>query len=260
MLELLQRLIRRLLKVPPEPDPPLGRPASVRVFRAAPGFLRYRLLGWGWKQVGALVGLLAGLAFFQSVAGEMGEAPGVLGWLPWTWLEYLEYLALAGFVLQVFYSLVLVLLDYRYRWYMVTDRSLRIREGLWKVQERTMTFSNVQNVTIRQGPLQRLFGIADLRVQTAGGGGKLGDESEQSSGDQLHVGYFRGVANADEIRDAVLARLRRLRGSGLGDPEEPEPEPEPAPAAMEPGAAALAAAREVLAEARSLSAALRPRS
>ena len=61
VLEPLQAGIRRLLKVPPEPDPPLGDPASVRVFRAAPGFLRYRLLGWGWKQIGALVGLLFGL-------------------------------------------------------------------------------------------------------------------------------------------------------------------------------------------------------
>ena len=253
MLESVQRGIRDLLKVPPEPDPPLGDPASVRIFRAAPGFLRYRLLGWGWKQVTALVGLLAGLAFFRSGMDWVEDGPAILRWLPWSWIELLEYLAIAGFVVQLGYSLVLVLLDFRYRWYVITDRSLRIREGLWRVQERTMTFSNIQNVSIRQGPVQRLFGIADLRVQTAGGGGKMGDESDEGSAEHLHLGYFRGVANADEIRDAVLARLRRLRSSGLGDPEEPVA-PEPA-AGPEPDS--LAAARELLGEVRSLASALR---
>ena len=252
MLEGLQRPIRRLLKVPPEPDPPLGAPDSVRIFRAAPGFLRYKLLGWGWKQVTALIGLMAGLAFARAGMEAVAEGPKVLRFVPWNWIELIEYLAIGFFVVQVFYSLVLVLLDFRYRWYVITDRSLRIREGLWKVQERTMTFSNIQNVTIRQGPLQRFFGIADLRVQTAGGGGKMGDGEEQGATDQLHLGYFRGVANAAEIRDAVLARLRRLRSSGLGDPEEPV-----APVAGETAPAVLEAARELLAETRLLGGALR---
>jgi uncharacterized membrane protein YdbT with pleckstrin-like domain len=253
MLEGLQKPLLRLLKVPPEPDPPLGEPSSVRVFRAAPGFLRYRMLGWGWKQVSALVGLLVGFTFVQSGMTFLDKGPEFLRWLPWSWIELIEFLAIAAFVIQVIYSLLLVMLDFRYRWYVITDRSLRIREGLWKVQERTMTFSNVQNVTIQQGPLQRFFGIADMRVQTAGGGGKMGDGDEQSSTDHLHVGYFRGVGNAAEIRDAVLARLRRLRSSGLGDPEEPAGpirDSAPAPAILE-------AARELLRETRSLVAALR---
>jgi len=253
MLEPVQRGIRLLLKVPPEPAPPLGDPSSVRIFRAAPGFLRYRLLGWSWKQVSALIGLLFGLEFVQFGMERAEELPRILRWLPWTGLEMLEYLAIVGFVVQLGYSLVLVLLDFRYRWYVVTDRSLRIREGLWKVQERTMTFSNIQNVSIRQGPVQRFFGIADLRVQTAGGGGKMGDDDDQGSADHLHLGYFRGVANADEIRDAVLARLRRLRSSGLGDPEEPT---QPAPASG-PAPDAFEAAQELLSEVRSLAGALR---
>ena len=254
MLESLQRPMLRLLKVPPEPDPPLGAPASVRVFRAAPGFLRYRLLGWGWKQVSALIGLVAGLAFARAGMEAVEDGPKILRFLPWSWIELIEYMAIGLFVLQVLYSLVLVVLDYRYRWYVITDRSLRIREGLWKVQERTMTFSNIQNVSIRQGPLQRMFGIADLRVQTAGGGGKMGGEDEQGATDQLHLGYFRGVANAAEIRDAVLARLRRMRSSGLGDPEEPV-----APVTAGTAPAVLEAARELLLETRSLAAALRGR-
>ena len=258
MLEPLQGAIRRLLRVPPEPEPPAGDPSSVRVFRAARGFLRYRLLGWGWKQVSALIGLLFGLQFVQFGMAQAEQGPRILRWLPWTWIEIIEYLAIAGFLLQLGYSLVVVLLDFHYRWYVVTDRSLRIREGVWKVQERTMTFSNIQNVSIRQGPVQRFFGIADLRVQTAGGGGKSRDDNEQDSAEHLHLGYFRGVANADEIRDTVLTRLRRLRSSGLGDPEEPaEARPIEPGSVAESRTGALEAARDLLSEVRSLAGILR---
>jgi hypothetical protein len=37
----------------------------------------------------------------------------------------------------------------------------------------------------------------------------------------MHIGYFRGVDNADEIRDLILAQMRGMRDSGLGDPDEP---------------------------------------
>jgi membrane protein YdbS with pleckstrin-like domain len=257
MLDRLQHRLLELLKVPPEPEPPLGDPASVRIFRAAPGFLRYRILGWGWKQAGALVGLLSGFVFLASLeagARAVETPPAIARWLHLPWLALAESLALAGFFIQLLPTLLLVLLDYRYRWYVVTDRSLRIREGVWKVQEKTITFSNVQNISIRQGPVQRLFGISDLRVQTAGGGGKgEGDGQQQGSTDKLHVGIFRGVANAADIRDAVLARLRRLSTSGLGDPEEPAETA--APLASDP--ALLEAASELLRETRSLAGALR---
>ena len=261
MIDGLQQWIRRLLKVPPEPEPPLGDPRSVRIFRAAQGFFRYRLAAWVLNQAGAVVGLVFGLLFIGLLPEELPEAvPGFVrsffGWIGWAWV--LEALAIGAFLLQLPFTFLLIVLDYRYRWYVTTDRSLRIREGIWRVQERTMSFVNVQNIGIRQGPLQRLFGIADLQVQTAGGGGQESGQKHEALGDNLHVGYFRGVDNADEIRDAVLAHLRRLRAGGtpdggLGDADGP-PAGEPATAAAEPAVAGdvLAAAREVLRQTRAL--------
>ena len=113
-----------------------------------------------------------------------------------------------------------------------------------------MTFSNIQNVSIRQGPMQRAFGISDVEVRTAGGGESAGSGDSEGQTDNLHLGYFRGVDNAAEIRDTILTHLRRLRTGGLGDPDEPASLP--SVSASEP----LDAARQVLAEARALRQAL----
>lgn len=182
----------------------------------------------------------------------------------WPWwifplLRFLEWGGIVLFVLQIPVTYSLVRLDFELRWYLVTDRSLRIRTGLTTVQEATMSFANLQQVVVTQGPLQRFLGLADVRVQSAGGGG---DTHEQKGGDSLHTGVFHGVDNAPEIRDLILERLRVFRETGLGDPDEPVASAPPplsaaGPASTAPASAdTLAAARELLAEARALRAAV----
>lgn len=177
---------------------------------------------------------------------------------------FFEGLGIAIYLIQIPITYAMVRLDYELRWYIVTDRSLRIRTGIATVQESTMSFANVQQVEVLQGPLQRLLGLADVRVQSAGGGGGGGDKHHASAGDSLHTGVFHGVNNADEIRDLILARLRKFRETGLGDPDEPAAKHTHAEAmavasavSSSPSARlALAAAQELLQEARTLRAAL----
>ncbi len=179
----------------------------------------------------------------------------------WPWwifplLRFLEWGGIALFLFQIPVTYAMVRLDFELRWYLVTDRSLRIRTGIATVKESTMSFANVQQVVVTQGPLQRLLGLADVRVQSAGGGG---DTHEQKGGESLHTGVFHGVSNAHEIRDLILERLRQFRETGLGDPDEPgraASAPGGADAAASPPPAALAAAHELLAEARALRRAL----
>lgn len=245
----LQAAVARWLRVPPPPAVPAGSPGSVRWFQAAPGFLRYRTLHWGLAQVGAVWGLVAGF----TMVGYVPEEVPFHSYLHWA-----ELAGVAIFVLQLPLSYFLVRLDFENRWYLMTDRSLRIREGVLKVHEQTMSFANLQNLSIRQGPLQRLFGISDLQVRTAGGGGKA-DAGKGGDGEKKdpHLAFFRGVANAEAIRDLILGHLRRIGGSGLGDPDDEGPEPAPL-AGGEVAAAgpadeeAIAAARELLAEAAAL--------
>lgn len=210
---MMRELVLRVLRVPPEPSPPAGE--SVRIFRAASNFLRYRIATWGLAQVGALSGLIFGLIFLRIAESQMGEGTMV------TLLRAAEILGWIAVIAQIPFTFAIVRLDYELRWYIVTDRSLRIREGITKVTEKTMTFRNIQNLSIRQGPLQRLLGIADVEVRSAGGGGsRSGSDKEGAGAEDLHVAYFRGVGNAGEIRDLIRERVRRHRDSGLGDPDE----------------------------------------
>lgn len=257
MIGRLKRLMLRLLKVPPEPQLPAGATDSARVFRASKSYLHLKLLNWGAGQFFTLVGLVTAIVVLNlvgsgkiDVLSAVPHRPIILRGLGW-----FEVIGVIGFLVQLPLSILPVILDWELRWYIVTDRSLRIREGVWKVSEMTLTFANVQEVSIRQGPVERLFGIANLRVRTAGGGAKAPQqgESEEKSG---HIGYFRGVDNAPAIRDLILERLKQLRDAGLGDPDQSQTE---RPAAVESAPhPALEAARELLAEARALRRSLLP--
>jgi membrane protein YdbS with pleckstrin-like domain len=181
--------------------------------------------------------------------GAVAEAAAIARNLPpWVFplATIIESVVLLGFLASLPFTYAIVRLDYELRWYLVTDRSLRIRQGITRIHEMTMSFANIQQVVVRQNPLQRLLGIADLQVQSAGGGGEM---REGSGADSLHTGIFHGVDNAVEIRDLILARLRDFREAGLGDPDE-------APSVVPPAGSALDAARHLLAEARDLRRAL----
>src|SRR5205814_3372587 len=109
----------------------------------------------------------------------------------------IEGVALLFHLIGSFFFLAVVRLDYEKRWYLVTDRSLRIREGVVNVREMTVNFANIQNISISQGPLQRLLRIADLRVDTAGGGGGRAANTHHAA-QNLHTAWFRGIDNAGE--------------------------------------------------------------
>ena len=113
-----------------------------------------------------------------------------------------------------------------------------------------MSFANVQQVTVSQNPLQRLLKLADVRVQSAGGGGQEHGKSEEHS---MHIGVFHSVDNAVEIRDLVLERLRRFRAAGLGDPDDFGALTDDKKTAVDVSSSdTLTAARELLEAARAL--------
>ncbi|MGH7461421.1 MAG: PH domain-containing protein [Longimicrobiales bacterium] len=223
-----------LLRVPAEPSAPDGD-QDIQVFRAAPNYFWYRVLHWAIKNAFAALGLM------MAVGSASAILPAVLPDEFWGMskpamlliFNVIELSAVAGFIGQAIGTFLLLRLDFEQRWYIVTDRSLRIREGLVRLREQTVTFANVQNVAIRQGPIQRLLGIAELQVRTAGGGKASEWEEGQHSESDLHLARFRGIANPEVVCAAIRDRLRQHRDAGLGDPDDHSPEPQLLQAAAE---------------------------
>lgn len=202
-------VLTQWFRVPAEPPTlPVVSSESIRSFRPAEGFLRYLKFQF-WIGLSIIDGLLCMGWFFLTIALPL------VGFL-------ITPVALALIVAPDIAAYLAIHLRYDTTWYVVSDRSLRIRRGIWIIHETTITFENVQNVTVNQGPLQRFFEIADVIVQTAGGGGSAHGQEGASMG--AHHGLIEGVANAPEIRDLIMSRLKTSRTAGLGD-EVPHPAP-----------------------------------
>ena len=156
-----------VFKVPEEPStlPAAGEP--VRSLRPSPGYLRYlKFLFWIALIPGDVLPVVAWIAVSIAVP-MLGVA--------------LAPLFLALMFLPDVFAYVGIHLRYDTTWYVLTDRSLRIRRGIMTIHETTISFENVQNVEVTQGPLQRYFGIADVIVQTAGGGAAHGHGKGQAA-------------------------------------------------------------------------------
>lgn len=201
MYEWLKGLILPWLRVEDsEPHPPAGHDPHERLLveRADPGFLRLRLLQWRLYAAAWGLGILV-----VSVALLIAD-----------WRLLLLVIPLVAIAVAKAATLYVTMrLDYEMRWYVITDRSLLIREGVWNVQELTLTFANAQNVRVTQGPLERWFGFSNVEVETAGGG--AGDATGAG-----HRARLRGLKNPQEVRTMILGILRTHKTAGLGDPDD----------------------------------------
>ena len=265
MIERIERGVLRLFKVPPDPRVVSSRADGVEAFRASASYYRFRWIGWSLSQVSAAFGILVFLwftglfdfrvppALLEELAKHDVAWPReiardrILGMSILDGFFVLEVIGIAFFLVQLPITFAMLRLDYRMRWYVLTDRSLQIRAGVRNVRKQTLSLANIQNVRLEQGPLERLFGFAGVKVRTAGGGSG-GDSDNDGSGHgddkELHIGWLRGLDDAAAVRDRILAAVRRHRDAGLGDPGERPGAP------VDDEHAALDAARELLREIR----------
>jgi len=209
-------------------------------FQPDPGFIRY-------------------LKFYFWLALLAIDIPLTLGWL--ILLVAVPFLGLllapvAWFIIVVpdIVAFIAIHLRYDTTWYLMTDRSLRLRRGIWIIREVTITFENVQNILVRQGPLQRWFGISDVVVLTAGGGvtGSKGEGGQiEPTG---HRGLIEGISagKAVELRERILQKLRDSSSAGLGDEAHPGSAGERLPPAATWTAAHLEMLRQIRDAARAL--------
>jgi membrane protein YdbS with pleckstrin-like domain len=204
LYERVWAILVNFFRVPKEaPSLPVRPDDTLETFRPSDGFLRY-LKFWFW------LGLLAMDLFLFIVLIAIYAASPLIG-------VVVTPPMLALIVLPDIVAYVAVHLRYDTTWYVMTRRSLRIRRGIWSIQEVTITFENVQNVKVQQGPLERYYGIANVIVETAGAGSAGGQHGLMVA----NRGVIEGVQDAAKISAIITKRLRDSKTAGLGD-ESPE--------------------------------------
>lgn len=157
----------------------------------------------GLKYAGALIGTLLQLfvlaaAFAGALVAQKTEAIIALG------------LVIALLLFVIAFTLVTTRIDFELRHYLIGDRSLRVSQGALVRREVTLSYANVQNIEVLQGPLERLFGIKSVTVSTAGGSAVPGQHDS-------HQAVIAGITDADAVRELILGMVKQQRDAGLGE-------------------------------------------
>ncbi|MBT8508352.1 hypothetical protein AZH53_08030 [Methanomicrobiaceae archaeon CYW5] len=124
--------------------------------------------------------------------------------------------------------------------YNLNETEIAWRRGVWFRQTGIVPYNRITNVDILQGPVMRVFGISDLRIQTAGYSAKATAEIR-----------LNGIADPAPLRDMIMGYVRERPpvAAVTGGAESVQGRPFPTSAAPEAG--------DVLAELREIKAILR---
>ncbi|MCA9294704.1 MAG: PH domain-containing protein [Phycisphaerales bacterium] len=195
----LWSILVRWMRVPQDPpNLPASPGDEVIAIHPSHGFLRYLKL-WFWIAAVSIDLVLLVLWIVLLVAVPwLGIVLAPLWWGVMLVPDIVAYIAIH--------------LRYDTTWYVLSPRSMRLRRGIWTIKEITLTYENIQNVRVSQGPVERYYGIAKLQVETAGAGA-AGPHGTSVA----NVGIVEGIDNAEELRDMLMARVRASRSTGLGD-------------------------------------------
>lgn len=75
----------------------------------------------------------------------------------------------------------------------LTTRALHFKKGVWFQTERTIPLDKIQDLTFREGPVLRHFGLSTLKVETAGQSGSTGSDLS-----------LTGIVDSRAFRERVL--------------------------------------------------------
>ncbi|MGY5858830.1 MAG: PH domain-containing protein [Candidatus Thorarchaeota archaeon] len=95
-----------------------------------------------------------------------------------------------------------------------------VKKGLINVTQKHVPFRTITNISSRAGPVDRLFGIGTVEIQTAGG-------SVGAGGNPKPEEKLEGITFFDEVRDFILQELRRFRDPYVVGTEVVQPVDDP---------------------------------
>ena len=89
--------------------------------------------------------------------------------------------------------------------YKLTSKEITWKRGVWFRKTGIVPYNRITNVDIYQGPVSRKFGIASLKIQTAGYSGPASSLSEIR---------MDGIEDFEEMRHVIMNFVDRTSGTG----------------------------------------------
>lgn len=83
--------------------------------------------------------------------------------------------------------------------YAINTDSVKAKAGVFWKKHVTIPYTKLTNIDVTQGPIERMFDIGTIHVQTAGVGGPEGSKAELK---------LVGIRNLTEIKDTIMERTR----------------------------------------------------
>ena len=139
--------------------------------------------------------------------------PFVLGLILWVVLlltidKFIFGLCVVGWLILMVPILLWIPAFYRSLEYVVDSDSVKSKKGVFWRESVTVPYPKITNVDVAQGPVQRMFNIGTIYVQTAGAGGAAGAQTEL---------ILLGIRDTDGLKNAIM---ERVRGYTISRPEE----------------------------------------
>ena len=82
--------------------------------------------------------------------------------------------------------------------YVIDSDSIKMKKGVFWKKRVTVPFTKITNLDVTQGPVQRVFDIGTIHVQTAGAGGPQGTQAELK---------LLGVRDLDGLKETIMERI-----------------------------------------------------
>ena len=167
--------------------------------------------------------LLAALGAIRRFFG-MAALPGIAALFGGGFGARTLLLVLAGVALLGVLSAVWGVLSWQTTTYRVSGGAFHFKRGVLQKSERSLPLDHVQSVSTVQGIVQRLFGVVEVRVEAAGGGGEpeislpaLSQSAARTLREELTSTRRASPEASEEPLPAVLRRLsfRDLLLAGL---------------------------------------------
>jgi putative membrane protein len=158
------------------------------------------------------------IGFLRKAPQNLLALPVFAGWMSGRGLGWALVIAAVAGSLALFFTW----LNWWRFTYTVGDEELVIERGVLSLSRRSIPLERIQDVSIERKPLHRLFGLAEVRVETGGG------DADEAVLDSV------SLAEAERLR-AALRGHRKGRGSADEAAAPAEPEALPVVFAMSPG-------------------------